>query len=97
MSYGQDTIRGFVYDKTGRVPGVMVTELGSENKLRTNEKGEFEIRTQTNDPTLTFVFTGFDTKTIKIRKRKFLKIKLKWTKRSPDIAILLTRDNDNQW
>jgi hypothetical protein len=88
---GQETIRGLVYDKTGPTPGVMVTELGTDNKVVTDAKGEFEIKTKATNPTLTFKFIGFHSRTIKIKKNKFLNVKMKWDRpKYKDIA----RSND---
>lgn len=90
---GQETIKGLVYDKTGPTPGVLVTETGTDNKVMTDAKGEFEIKTKLTRPTLTFTFIGFHTRTIKIKKNKFLKVKIKWDKpKYKDIA----RSNDRQ-
>ena len=75
---GQETIKGLVYDKTGPTPGVIVSEIGTDNKVITDAQGQFKIETTTIKPTLTFSFTGFQTKTIKIKKNKFLKVKMKW-------------------
>lgn len=86
-SRGQVTIRGLVYDKAEPTPGVTVTELGTENKVMTNEKGEFEIKTLTDNPTLKFTFTGFYPRIIKIKKKKNIKVKMKWEKFAKDIAM----------
>jgi hypothetical protein len=91
-SSGQVTIKGIVYDKVEPTPGVTVTELGTDNKVMTDMKGQFEIRTKNNNPTLTFTFTGFYPRTIKIKKNKFLKVKMKWEKRGRDIAMRLSKE-----
>ena len=72
-------VKGIVYDRQGFLPSVTVTELGTEdkNKAYTNHAGEFEIRTITPDPVLEFTFVGYAPKRIKIKKERFLKVKLK--------------------
>ena len=86
-SRGQTTIKGLVYDKVEPTPGVIVTEMGTDNKVMTNVKGEFEIITKTHNPTLVFSFVGFVTRSIEVKKNRFLKVKMKWTKRGRDIAM----------
>ena len=102
-SRGQETIKGLVYDKQGPTPGVTVTELGTDNKVTTDKNGEFQITTKNTNPTLTFTFTGFYPRTIKIKKNKFLKVKMKWEKLGRDIAMRLGKEATtankvhNQW
>jgi hypothetical protein len=47
VAHGQETIKGLVYDKTGPTLGVMVTEIGTDNKVITPFTGlstYFELR-----------------------------------------------------
>ena len=92
-SCGQVKIKGIVYDKKELVPGVVVVELGSDNKVTTNANGEFEITTSTNTPTLTFNFIGFHTRTVLIKKKRDIKVKLKRVKFAKDIARRVNSDN----
>ena len=92
-SRGQDTINGLVYDKTGPIPGVVVNEVGTDNKVSTDAKGEFKITTKTSRPTLTFTFIGFYPRTISVKKKKTIKVKMKFDRpKYKDIA----RSNDCQ-
>ena len=89
-SWGQETIKGIVICQNEPVPGITVTESGTndQNKVMTNEKGEFEIKTVRSNSTLTFSFVGLLTKTIKIRKQKTVKVKMKVDRpKYKDIAL----------
>ena len=79
-SWGQKKITGLVFDRKEVLPGVIVTEYGTDKKVVTDVNGRFEITTETANPTLTFEFIGLCTRIIKIRKRTELKVKMKWEK-----------------
>lgn len=70
-------IKGTVHEKKKPFVGVVVTEIGTETKVFTNEKGEFEILVTTPKPVLKFEYMGYITKEIKIRKRKAIKLRMK--------------------
>ncbi len=84
---GQKIIKGIVYDRKEPIFPVVVREVGTENREQTNEKGEFEIKITSDKPTLLFMLPGFESKKIKIKKQKFLKVKMKRQKTGKDIAI----------
>ena len=74
-----DVVKGIVYDREGIMPSVIVTELGTDdkNKVYTNSRGEFEIKTLTERPVLEFTFVGYASKRIKIKDEQFVKVKLR--------------------
>ena len=72
-------IKGIVYDRDGRMSSVIVTELGTDdkNKVYTNSNGEFEITALTDRPELEFTFVGYASKRVRIKDKKFVKVKLR--------------------
>lgn len=83
-AFAQTPVKGVVYDRVGPIHGVIVTEQGvdSLNSVVTNSMGEFEIKTTNSNPTLVFTFVGLVTKTIQVKNKTPLRVKMKFdTKR----------------
>jgi len=82
--FAQVVVKGVVHDRDGPIHGVIVTEQKSDsllNKVVTNHRGEFEISTNSTNPTLEFTFVGLVPKTIKVKNSDPLKVKMKFDTR----------------
>lgn len=76
--FSQKTITGVVKDENGlTLPGVTVLETGTSNGVVTSMKGDYKINITTENPSLTFSYIGFETKTIKLKGEKTLNITMK--------------------
>lgn len=79
-AFAQTLVKGVVYDRVGPIHGVVVAVQGvdSLNSVVTNSRGEFEIKTSNSNPVLSFTFVGLVTKTIVVKNKTPLRVKMKF-------------------
>ncbi|MBL7873381.1 MAG: hypothetical protein JNM78_17315 [Cyclobacteriaceae bacterium] len=80
-AFAQLVVKGVVYDREGPIHGVVVTEQKTDslvNKVVTNHRGEFEIIALNPKPRLQFTFVGLVPKTILVKDKDPLRVKMRF-------------------
>jgi hypothetical protein len=86
----QNKVSGIVIDDIEKVtiPGAIIEEIGTANRVVTNQEGVFQINTLHDTCTLSFSWIGYSTKTIKITNDTSISIVLElWDYKAKWITI----------
>lgn len=77
--YGQTIIRGKVQDAADNdvIPGVIVTEKGTDNWITTDSNGQYSIQLKSENAILSFQILGYKTEDIEVKGQKTLEVFLK--------------------
>ena len=74
-AWSQRTIRGAVVDADGEpLIGATILEVGTSNGTVTDFDGNYELTLTTDNPSLTFSFTGYKAQTIEVGAQTTLNI-----------------------
>ncbi len=69
----QNTVKGKVQNQEGAsLPGVSVQIKGSNNSTSTGEKGDFQLSSPSELPTLIFKYVGLESREVKVTNNEFL-------------------------
>lgn len=74
----QKIVKGLVIDEVGMgLPGVLVTEKGTQNSAMTDIDGNFSLSISSSNAVLVVAFMGFETKEVKTNGSAFLDVVLR--------------------
>lgn len=78
-AFAQLTVKGKVVDYKSKqaLPGVNIVVKGTTNGTATNPKGKYSLTVPASNDTLVFSYIGYQSKTVPIRGRSVINVKLK--------------------
>lgn len=83
-------VSGIVSDETGQpIPAVSIIEVGTKNATTTKADGSYRIKLTSSKPRLTFMFVGYQHKTVKVNGRSTIDIKLELNVKSLEEVVVV--------
>ena len=84
------TITGSIYDELGNpIPGVSILEKGTQNGSIADMNGHYSIKVTNEQSTLSFSIVGFDTKEVKVGKKRKIDVVLLQTLQKLEEVIVM--------